>query len=138
MSESSGKLLLRGIGLTCAALIFYLAFKFATAATPIDEDARMFIVDILQTEYRVFLVNQKDLHHEIKAEIHYAISDLKIGATSARGSEQNMVIRVQVEPNAGTPPGTPLTRYLRMRHSPITGWHYEGEADKIDYYLSIF
>ena len=67
-----------------------------------------------------------------------ATANVRIRSLSGRGSLDDLVVKVELEPSADLPPGTELVRYYRMEYSSITGWRHRGDATALSYYLSLF
>ncbi|GMV05116.1 MAG: hypothetical protein AMXMBFR53_13960 [Gemmatimonadota bacterium] len=65
-------------------------------------------------------------------------SRVSVRALEARGSLDDVVVRLELDPNPAFPPGTELVRYYRMRYSTLTGWSHKGNATKLSWYLAAF
>jgi hypothetical protein len=55
----------------------------------------------------------------------------------ARGTPDDLVVRVKIRVDGGRPPDGREVRYFRMRHSTITGWRMERETGALAYYLNL-
>ncbi len=54
---------------------------------------------------------------------------------SARGSSDDLVVRVEILVDGGAPPDGRRVRYFRMSHSLVTGWRMRRETNVLGYYL---
>jgi len=55
----------------------------------------------------------------------------------ARGTPDDLVVRVKIHVDGGRPPDGREVRYFRMTHSTITGWRMTRETTALGYYLNL-
>ena len=66
------------------------------------------------------------------------LNNLTVVPVSGMGSPNDMVVRFEVTLEGGPPPDGRTSRYFRMSHSLLTGWHMESQSNAVSYYLNIF
>ena len=67
-----------------------------------------------------------------------ARSRIEFPSMDARGTPDDLVVRVRVVVDGGEPPDGRSTRYFRMRYSTVTGWRMQRETTALSYYLNFF
>lgn len=73
-----------------------------------------------------------------KAQALLAATRVKILSIKARGSGEDVVVKVKVEVDGKTPPDGESVRYFRMSHSPLIGWQMERSTGSWAWYLKLF
>ncbi len=61
---------------------------------------------------------------------------VQIVSIQARGTGDDVAVRVEIEVDGKTPPDGNRVRYFAMSHSTVVGWQYEHEISKWGYYLT--
>ena len=61
---------------------------------------------------------------------------VQIVSIQARGSGDDVAVRVEIEVDGKTPADGRRVRYFAMSHSALVGWQYEHEISKWGYYLT--
>lgn len=61
---------------------------------------------------------------------------VQIVSIQARGTGDDVAVRVEIEVDGKTPADGKRVRYFAMSHSTVVGWQYEHEISKWGYYLS--
>jgi len=89
-------------------------------------------------EYQRYHLSRTDLSSTEKARLLTAIQKMKILSVTARGISENLVVRVEVEPNRIQPPGFSNVQYYQLKHSSLSGWTNEGKTSAENYYFSDF
>jgi hypothetical protein len=75
---------------------------------------------------------------ETQAQQLIASERIQFTEMKARGTPDDLVVRVKIRVDGGRPPDGREVRYFRMSHSTITGWRMERETSALGYYLKIF
>jgi hypothetical protein len=114
------------------------AYRFVSARQTLDTQGREELETwIAMDVIRPMLADSTTSLAE-RGEAILDASEVEIRELSARGPLDNLVVRVELEPNDAFPPGTELVRYYRMSHSMVTGWRHRGYATALSYYLALF
>ena len=88
-------------------------------------------------QFRAMVDNPAGRENEIREMSRLFNRDnMKIISIEARGSGDDVAVRVEIEVDGKDPPIGDRIRYFRMNHSTITGWSYENEIGKWGYYLT--
>ena len=74
---------------------------------------------------------------EEQAQQLIAAERIQFTEMKARGTPDDLVVRVKIRVDGGAPPDGREVRYFRMSHSTITGWRMERETTKLGYYLKL-
>ena len=61
---------------------------------------------------------------------------VRIISIRARGTGDDVAVRVEIEVDGKDPPDGKRVRYFAMTHSTVVGWQYEHEISKWGYYLT--
>ena len=61
---------------------------------------------------------------------------VQIVSIQARGTGDDVAVRVEIEVDGKAPPDGKRVRYFAMSHSTVVGWQYEDEISKWGYYLT--
>ncbi|MEW5736645.1 MAG: hypothetical protein AB1921_17505 [Thermodesulfobacteriota bacterium] len=72
-----------------------------------------------------------------KAQELLAASRVTILSIQARGSGDDVVVRVEVQVDGKTPPDGRSVRYFRMSHSALIGWQMRYDAGPWAWYLKL-
>lgn len=75
---------------------------------------------------------------EAQAAELLAAGEVQIASMRAKGPMDDLVVRIELEPSPGLPPGTELVRYYRMEYSTVTGWRHRGNTSAVSWYLKIY
>ena len=125
--------------LALVAIIAFGAFRISTAQSDMDQQGREVIRQMIVGEYLSYHHGQDAQLQPSSEEVvarDLAISALKIRDINIHGHRSPYVVKVTLEPNAYAPPGSANVRYLKMRHSLITGWSYLKTSSKFSYWLN--
>ncbi len=63
---------------------------------------------------------------------------LELTSVSARGSGEDVVVRVEPRVSGQVPPDGKEVRYYRMSYSALTGWRVRHETTAFRYYTRLF
>ena len=74
---------------------------------------------------------------EEQAQQLIAAERIRFTEMKARGTPDDLVVRVKIRVDGGAPPDGREVRYFRMSHSTITGWRMERETSALGYYLKL-
>lgn len=66
------------------------------------------------------------------------LEQLELTSVSARGSGEDVVVRVEPRVNGQVPPDGREVRYYRMSYSALTGWRVRHETTAFGYYTKLF
>ena len=66
------------------------------------------------------------------------LDQLELTSVSARGSGEDVVVRVEPRVNGQVPPDGREVRYYRMSYSALTGWRVRHETTAFGYYTKLF
>lgn len=121
------------------ALAGFLVIRSFFAHASADPEATTILKRWVVTEFQRYHLDRTDLALEQKSALLLEAAALDFSSISARGTAGNMVIRVEIKPNAALPPDTPPVRYFRMRHSLLVGWEQTPRtASPLTYFLAPF
>ncbi len=67
-----------------------------------------------------------------------ARSRIDFVSMTARGTPDDLAVRVEISVDGGAPPDGKTTRCFRMRYSSVTGWRMQRETSALSYYLKLF
>ena len=113
-------------------------YRFLTARQALDTQGREELETWIAAELIRPMLADSTTSLAERGEAILGASQTEIRNLSARGSLENLVVRVELEPNDAYPPDTELVRYYRMTHSVVTGWRHRGSASALRYYLALF
>ena len=113
-------------------------FRFVSARQALDTQGREALEDWIAGELIRPMLADSTTPLAERGEAILGAVQVEIRGLSAVGSLEDMVVRVELEPNEAYPPGTELVRYYRMTHSLVTGWRHRADASALTYYLAIF
>jgi hypothetical protein len=66
------------------------------------------------------------------------LDELELVSVSARGSGEDVVVRVEPRIHGQVPPDGKEVRYYRMSYSTLTGWRVRHETTAFSYYTKLF
>ena len=119
-------------------VVGFVGFRFYTARQALDTEGRQVLEEWIAGELQRPILADTSRSLEERGQAVLDASNVRIRAMSARGSLEDLVVKVELEPSADLPAGTELVRYYRMEYSSITGWRHRADATALSYYLSIF
>lgn len=91
------------------------------------------------TEFDVAeLADAGDEQARAQADELMSLTEIEFTEMSARGSGDDVVVRVEIRVAGGDPPDGESVRYFRMSHSTLTGWRVLREVPATSYYLKLF
>ena len=124
-------------GLLAALVVLgFLGFRYVTAVQALDTDGRDAIRAWLASEYQRYHLARTDLGDEDKAALLLKSERINFVSLDARGRPERMAVRVEIEPNAAHPPGTPYVRYFNLEYSIAVGWRHKGNISAMQYHLT--
>lgn len=124
-----------------------VGYKYYAMRSTLDTGATQVIKFWLLSEYsRKALDNPKlknfdampSAEADRAAEELLKLQKIDIKSIGARGKDDDIVVRVEVEVDGKVPPDGKSVRYFRMTHSTITGWRMKWDASWISYYLKLW
>jgi len=128
-----------GKAVVVAVLVLgFAGFRMVTARTTLETQGRQELQDWVTMEIRQPLLDDESLSLEEKGQAVLAVGNVEIRSMRARGTMDNLIVRIELEPSGDLPEGTELVRYYRMEYSTITGWRHRGNATAVSYYLKLF
>lgn len=104
----------------------------------LDNQGKNVIKNSVATEYQRYYLSKNDISPEDKILFLRKIQKLKFRSVSARAAQDDVIVRVEVEPTHALPPGTSTVQYYRLKHSPLTGWQNDGKTSATNYYFRNF
>jgi hypothetical protein len=123
--------------LVIIAILGLVGYRFVSVRSSLNSEGTEVLKTWISGEFQRYYLAQTDLSQAEKAQLVTGAADVEFRSVSARGSGDNIVVRVELEPSEFQPPGTELVRYYRMEHSTVTGWRHKGDAGALSYYLKI-
>ncbi len=115
-----------------------LGFKYVTALSTLDSEGAAVLQRWISAEYQRHNLQRVGLNDEQRAELLLSLQTLRLRDVAARGTPDDLIVRVEIEPHPAQPPGAELIRYFRMRHSVVSGWLTPERAYAHNYYLKLF
>jgi hypothetical protein len=64
--------------------------------------------------------------------------NIEFSTVSARGSANNLIVKVEITVDGGPPPDGRPVRYFRMMHNDDRGWWVSSETDSYWYYRTMY
>ncbi len=113
-------------------------YRFATARQALDTQGREELEIWISGELIRPMLADSTTPLAERGEAILGASQVEIRKLSALGTLDDLVVRVELEPDDVLPPGTELVRYYRMSYSIVTGWRHRGPASALRYYLAVF
>lgn len=129
-----------------ALLAGLAAFKFVAQSSTLGDHATAQIKFHLASEYTRFSLPEIQQAAQSPSVSIDQVTDLvtkinpdniEIISIAARGSGDEVIVRVEVQVAGGDPPDGRRVRYFKMRHSMVTGWTVRNPATAVSYYLSL-
>lgn len=123
------------------AVVVVLGFaglKFVSARQTLDTEAAEQLKFWLSAEYMRSVQAREGLEPEERMRLVEAAQEIEFADISARGSGEEIIVRVELEPNPAEPPDEERVRYFEMSYSGLTGWQYERETSAFSYHLKLF
>jgi hypothetical protein len=128
-----------GKALAVAALALgVVAFQYLHALNTLDTEGEAVLRRWIGTEYQRYQLQRAGLDDEQRAKLLLSLESLTLRDLSARGTLDDLIVRVEIEPHPAQPPGVDPVRYFRMRHSTASGWLTPERAYAHNYYLKLF
>jgi hypothetical protein len=105
-----------------------------------DDEALAPIRLQLQGEYTAMLLSDAEaVAPDAEAvERLLALDQIEFTSVSARGSGENVIVRVEPRVDGQPPPDGRDVRYYRMSYSTVTGWRVRHESRAFRYYTTLF
>lgn len=124
--------------LVLAAMIAFGAWRMYAARVSLDSDARQRIEEQLEARYlRDALAAVGDgIPNAEQVEALLRSGRVEIQSLSARGTPDDMVVRVEATVDGQPPPDGEAVTYWRMSYSTITGWRVERAASAVSWWLA--
>lgn len=116
----------------------FAGFRMYSARTALETEGRETLEMWVRSEVIAPILADTTAPLEERGAALLGASDLSIRTIAARGPLDDMVVKVELDPNPAYPPGTELVRYYRMSYSTLTGWMWEGNASVVSWYLAAF
>lgn len=114
------------------------AFRYVTARQSLQGQGREALEEWVRLEVqREILAEEGEPGVEMATALVEA-EEIRIQELSGRGSLDDMVVRVLLEPHPALPGEPGLTRYYRMSWSRTAGWRHRGDASALAYHLALF
>ncbi len=118
------------------AAVGFAAFRFTRARSALEGQGREALEAWIVGDVVRPLLADTTLSLAEKGDAVLGASTVTIRALDAHGPLDDVVVRVELEPNPRFPPGFELVRYYRMRYSSLVGWSYKGRASALSYWLA--
>jgi hypothetical protein len=118
--------------------------KFAVQRSTLDTGAAAELKFWLRGEYlsgslaEVDVEQMSEAEVEAKAEELLGLREITFTKMSARGSDDDIIVKLEIQIAGKDPPDGKRIRYFRMSHSAVTGWRVRREATALSYYLKLF
>ena len=113
-------------------------YRSVTARTTLDTQGRQALEEWVAGEFRRPLLADETFGLEEKAQAVMDAGNVKIRSMRARGSLDDLVVRIELEPGDHLPSGTELVRYYRMEYSTIGGWRHRSDTSAFAFYMKLF
>lgn len=112
-------------------------WKLVSAHADLEDGATRKLNEWITAEYYRSALKHYKNSPELLMEKVREIEQLRFEEITARGTPDDMVVKVRVAPNPSEPAGTKHVRYFRMRHDTVTGWHLRREVDAVSWWLAL-
>lgn len=121
------------------AVGFY-GLTFVISRRTLDDDALAPVRQQLQGEYSLVLLPGVDPQQPDPAAVErlLALDRITFASVSARGSGDNVIVRVEPRVDGSPPPDGRSVRYFRMSWSALQGWRLRHETTAFKYYTQLF
>jgi hypothetical protein len=120
------------------AIVGFAGFRMYSARTTLDTQGRETLEVWIRSEVLSPILADTTRPLAERGAALLEASQVSIRSLAARGPLDDMVVKVELDPNPAYPPGTGLVRYYRMSYSTVVGWMYEGNASVVSWYLAAF
>lgn len=118
------------LGLLVVIVRAYLVFS------DLDPQGAEVLRSAISHEYRSYQLARNDLDGDARAHLVASAAEIHFRQMSAHFDGKQLIARVELEPNPAAPPNSPMVRYFRMEHSPLTGWVYVSTSSALSYYTA--
>lgn len=125
-------------GIVCLIAASSVLLYYHGSETRLNTTGENMVKNTVAAEFQRYHLSRPDLSTAEKAKLLTAIQKMKILSLTARGANENPVVRVEVEPTKVQPPGFSNVQYYQLKRSSLTGWSNEGRTSAQNYYLSNF
>ena len=92
------------------AIVAFVAFRYTTARATLDTEGAEVMRQWVAAEYQRYHLDRTDLTDEERARLLLATDSVRFRTISGRGSPDDMVVRVEIEPSAALLPDGVLDR----------------------------
>jgi hypothetical protein len=120
-------------------VVFY-GLTFVISRQSLDDEALAPIRLQLQGEYTSAVLPELDPNDPAPEVVDRLteMDQIEFASVSARGSGDNVIVRVKPLVNGQPPPDGRDVRYYRMSWSNLTGWRMRHESTAFRYYTTLF
>jgi hypothetical protein len=138
--ELKGWKAIAALAIVAAVLLGKFAIQRSTLETGAAEELKFW----LRGEYlsgsmaEVDVEQMSEAEVEAKAEELLGLSEITFTKMSARGSDDDIIVKLEIQIAGKDPPDGKPVRYFRMSHSAVTGWRVRRETTALSYYLKSF
>jgi hypothetical protein len=138
--ELKGWKAIAALAIVAAVLLGKFAVQRSTLETEAAEELKFW----LRGEYLseglagVDVEQMSEAEVEAKAEELLGLSEITFKKMSARGSDDDIIVKLEIQVAGKDPPDGKPVRYFRMSHSSVTGWRVRHETTGLSYYLKLF
>ena len=119
-------------------IVLLSGYTYLSAKHSLDTDGKQVVKDWIISEYQRYHLARSDISDEEKAELLLQSKDVEIKSMSARGDLDNMIVRVEIEPNAAHPDTMDYVQYYKLRYSKLNGWQHVLNVGSFSYYTAFF
>ena len=120
------------------AVVGFAGFRFLSATSSIETAAAEELAFWLRGEYTSKYLTDNPTADEALAQQLLALENIRFREMSARGTTDDMIMRVKIDVDGVPPPFGDEVRYFRMEYSQLTKWRLRHETTKWSYYLKLF
>ena len=115
------------------------AWRMLSAYHTLDTEARAHIESQLEARYLRMTLGEigESLPTEAQVEELMQAGTVEIRSLSARGTPDDMVVKVEASVDGGMPPDGEPVSYWRVTHSTILGWRVERETTALRWWLAL-
>lgn len=124
--------------LVIVGVLSFGIWRIFNAHADLESGATEKLKQWITAEYHRDALKHYENTPELLMEKMREIEKLEFEAIDARGTPDNMVVRVQVAPNPAEPAGAKHERYFRMQHDNLTGWHFKREVGVINWWMALW
>jgi len=121
-----------------AAMAAFAGYRMVSARDTLDTQGREELEMWIRAEVLTPILADTTLGLAERGAQLVEASRVSIRSIAARGPLDDMVVKVELDPNPAYPAGTELVRYYRMSYSTLTGWMYEHDSNVVSWYLAAF